>query len=140
MEYKGINNPQDIQIQGLLDRYLRRRDAESSSTAPKQQHLDEDSLTAFAEGSLSERELSPVVGHLVECSFCRHVTAELVKLDLAFAENSKDLPQEKQPSKISEVLGNLLSRIFGTNDGAVFAHEEKKEDSENNEDAGTAGK
>jgi hypothetical protein len=36
------------------------------------------------------------------------------------------------------VLSNLLSRIFGTNDGAVFAHEEKEEEdsekAENKED------
>jgi hypothetical protein len=33
-----------------------------------------------------------------------------------------------QPTKVSEVLSGLLSRIFGTTDGAVFAHEEKEED------------
>lgn len=130
MENKGIINPQDIQIQGVLDSYLRSR-VSDKNLVWQERHLDEDSLTAFAEGNLSERELQPVVGHLVECSFCRQVTTELVRLDLAFAEKEVEaVVAEKRPSKISEVLESLLSHVFGANDGAVFAHEEKKEDSE----------
>ncbi len=132
MKKEETRNPQDIQIQGVVDRHLRTK-AAFDNPAAQTRHIDEDSLTAFAEGTLSRRETEPVVKHLVECSFCRHVTAELVKLDLAFA--SDDVVQattnENQPSKISEVLNNLLSRIFGTNEGAVFAHEEKNEDAEN---------
>lgn len=128
MENKLIN-PQDIQIQGLLDRYLRSRNI-SNNLAAQEKHLDEDSLTAFTEGNLNEREAQPIVSHLVDCSFCRHVTAELVRLDLAFADEEIPVAAiENQPSKISEVLSNILSRIFGTSDSAVFAHEEK-EDSE----------
>ncbi|MCC7307459.1 MAG: hypothetical protein IT173_07830, partial [Acidobacteria bacterium] len=36
-----------------------------------------------------------------------------------------------EPRKVSEVLSGLISRIFGTTDGAVFAHEEKNKDDEN---------
>lgn len=134
MENGGKTNPQDLQIQGLLDRYLRSQKA-GNDLAAQNQHLDEDSLAAFTEGNLSERAAKPIISHLIECSFCRHVTAELVRLDLAFAGQGvqNDLV-ENQPSKISEVLNNLLSRIFGTSDSAVFAHEEKEEDSEETED------
>lgn len=128
MENKNFINPQEMQIQGLLDRYLHSQ-ASNRNTA-LEEHLDEDLLTAFTEGNLNEREAEPIVAHLVDCSFCRHVTAELVRLDLAFAgEDVQIIAADNQPSKISEVLNNLLSRIFGTNDGAVFAHQEK-EDSE----------
>lgn len=130
MENKNLTNPQDIQIQGLLDRFLRSQ-ATSDDLALNKQHLDEDLLAAFTEGNLSEREAKPIVRHLVDCSFCRHVTAELVKLDLAFAEETiQPAVSENKPSRISEVLSNLLSNIFGTNDSAVFAHQEKEEDSE----------
>lgn len=126
MENKNLTNPQNIQIQGLIDRYLRSQDSEDKLTSQK--HLDEDSLAAFTEGNLNEREAQPIIRHLVDCSFCRHVTAELVRLDLAFAEETVQVAMiENQPSKISEVLSNLLSRIFGTNDSAVFAHQEKEE-------------
>ena len=134
METKGTINPQDIQIQGLLDRYLRLRVSDSNS-AFKGQHLDEDSLAAFTEGSLTERDAQPIVSHLIDCSFCRNLTTELVRLDLAFADETIQIGAiENQPSRISEVLSNLLSRIFGTNDNAVFAHQEKEaDDSEKND-------
>lgn len=133
MENKELINPQDIQIQGLVDRYLRLQTATNNKVLPGE-HLNEDSLAAFTEGNLSEREAQPLVSHLVECSFCRHVTTELIRLDLAFAaEAVRETAVENQPSKVSEVLNNLLSRIFGSNDGAVFAHQEKEEDSEKTE-------
>ncbi len=135
MENKKLINPQDIQIQGLLDRFLRSKVSLNNSTT-QERHLDEDSLAAFAEGNLGEREALSIVSHLVSCSFCRHVTAELVRLDLAFADDEiRVAANENQPSRISEVLNNLLSRIFGTNDGVVFAHQEKDEDLENTEDS-----
>jgi len=136
MENKELTNPQDLQIQGLMDRYLRSK-VSSNDFALRERHLDEDLLTAFTEGNLSEREGQPVVRHLLNCSYCRHVTTELIKLDLAFAEEIQVAAVENQPSKVSEVLSGLLSRIFGTNDGAVFAHQEKedeeKEDTEDKE-------
>ncbi len=136
MKNKELINPQDIQIQGLLDRFLRSQVSRNNLTTQEERHLDEDALAAFAEGNLSEREALPIVSHLVNCSFCRHVTAELVRLDLAFADDEVLIAASaKQPSSISEVLNNLLSRIFGTNDSAVFAHQEKEEELENTEDS-----
>ncbi len=133
MENTGKLNREEIRIQGLLDGYLKRQSA--TALATPQNHLDEDSLAAFVEGNLSERESKPIVSHLVDCSFCRHVTAELVRLDLAFADEPvHTLAPENQPSKIADVLNNLLARIFGTNDSAVFAHEDKAEESEENKE------
>ena len=136
MENKGKINPTDLKIQGLLDRYLRVRSA-NSNFENGQTHLDEDSLAAFVEGNLTRREAQPVVNHLVGCSFCRNITAELVRLDLAFAENTQPVALiESQPTKVSEVLSGILSRIFGTSDGAVFAHheEDSKEEKEEKEE------
>ena len=134
MENKELINPKDIQIQGLVDRYLRSQTSDNNTILPGE-HLSEDSLAAFTDGNLSEREAKPMVSHLVECSFCRHVTTELIRLDLAFADEAvRETVVENQPSKVSEVLSNLLSRIFGRDDGAVFAHQEKEEeDSEKKE-------
>jgi hypothetical protein len=117
-------------IQELLGRYLASRNSLKSSAAETSLHLDDDSLTVFVEGALSPRESTPVLHHLVECSFCLHKTAELVRLDLAFAADSGDLRQTSttEPSSVSAVLQRLLSNIFGTTDGAVFAHQEDKDD------------
>lgn len=136
MENKGNINPQDIQIQGIIDNFLRFKTLNNSGIS-QQQHLDDDSLAAFVEGNLSEREAKPMLGHLVNCSFCRHITAELIKLDFALAEVDEVRPtliENAEPSKISSVLSGLLAKIFGSNDGAVFAHEEKEEDSEKNKE------
>lgn len=133
---KGQINSEELKIQGLLDRYVRFRSANNNFNGNN--HLDEDSLTAFVEGNLSERESPSIVKHLVDCSFCLHVTGELAKMNAVFAEEEAVVSiQTAQPTKVSEVLSGLLSRIFGTTDGAVFAHEEKEEDeteAENKED------
>lgn len=130
----GNLHSQEIKIQRLIDSYLKAKKS-NDNLVNEAWHLDEDSLTAFIEGNISQRELPSIANHLVDCSFCLHITAELVRLDLAFA--NEDVPvaaaQNEQPSRISEVLGGLLSRIFGTTDGVVFAHEEKE--AENKEEA-----
>lgn len=125
-------NPADIKIIGLIDRYLKVRPEIESNEA----HLDQDTLTAFVEGGLAERESKPLVSHLAGCSFCRHITAELVKLEMVFAEETAPaIETDSKPTKVSEVLSGILSRLFGTNDGAVFAHEEKQKEDEETEDS-----
>lgn len=130
MENKGKINPLDIKIQGLLDRFLKVRSA-GNGTFTNRNHLDEDTLSAFVEGNIGEREANPVVSHLVDCSFCRDITVELVRLDLAFAGEAEPvLIAESQPTKIADVLSGILTRIFGSGEGAVFAHHEDEETKE----------
>lgn len=130
----GQINAEELKIQGLLDRFLQFRSS-NNNLRDNEAHLDEDSLTAFIEGKISERESPNIIGHLVDCSFCLHVTGELTRLNSVFAEDEISIPiQTKEPTKISEVLSGLLTRIFGTNDGAVFAHqEEEKEEKDDDE-------
>ncbi len=136
MENKGQMNSQEATMQGLIGRYLRMRSAVSRDASANTPHLDNDSLAAFTEGNLSELEARPMISHLVDCSFCRHVTAELIRLDLAFADNPviSRAAETSEPSRVSAVLNGLLSKIFGTSDGAVFAHNEKDEEADKPED------
>ena len=130
MENTGKINPLDIKIQGLLDRFLKVRSVENV-TFTQQDHLDEDTLSAFVEGNITEREAKPIVSHLVDCSFCRNITTELVRLDLAFEGTmEREMATEAQPTKIADVLGGILNRIFGSNEGAVFAHHEDEDEKE----------
>lgn len=138
MENKGTISLQDLQIQGLLANFLRRADVNNETASYRQQHLDEDTATAFVEGNLSVRQSEPIINHLVGCSFCRHITAELIKLDLAFAEAETARPtaiKESETAKISDVLSGLLSRLFGSTDGAVFAHQEEEKEAKKPEEA-----
>lgn len=130
---KGQINAEELKIQGLLDRFLRFRSTNNNFRG-SENHLNDDSLTAFIEGKLNERESPAIIEHLVNCSFCLHVTSELARLSDVFAEDEITiLAATKEPTKVSEVLSGLLSRIFGTNDGAVFAHQEEEKESEEKE-------
>ena len=117
-------------IQGLLEQYLATRGSLKSSIGETSLHLDEDSLSAFAEGNMSQRESAPVVSHLVSCGFCRHKTAALVTLDLELAaqDDPRTVQELAEPTKISGVLNGILSKIFGPSDAAVFAHNEEDKD------------
>jgi len=120
----------EAMIQNALGAYLQARNS-MIDIDPDSPHLDEDILTAFVEGNLSESESRPVISHMTDCAYCLHVSAELIKLDLAFADDSRvaEVPVTA-PASVGEVLGGILKRIFGSNEGAVFAHEEKPEDEE----------
>jgi len=130
------NNTETVKIQGILARYLELR---SRQTVQSQAlaHLDEDSLNAFAEGRLSEREAMPVIDHLTDCSFCRHKTVEMVRLELEFADMNAPVQvrETSEPASVASVLNGILSRIFGSGESAVFAHEEpRKNDEEKKEE------
>jgi hypothetical protein len=124
------NNINNAKIQGLLARYLELRSKESLQDQ-RTGHLDEDTINTLVEGRLTEREATPVVAHLTDCSFCRHKTVELVRLEMYFegVEEPFRLHEESpQPVSVSSVLGGILNRIFGSGEAAVFAHEEKKDE------------
>lgn len=123
----GNINLEESRIQTLVERYLKYH----SPTTDSNLHLDADSLNAFVEGRLSRPESSLILKHLTDCSFCLHVTAELARLEADFAAN--EMPTNalvQKPEKISDVLSGLLSKIFGTSDGAVFAHQEDEKEKE----------
>lgn len=137
MKNKGKISSDEVNIQKVLENYMQFKVAGNGLTA-EGKHLDEDSLAAFVEGNLREKEVRPIVNHLVDCSFCRHVTAELVRLDFAFADETAQVVAQKteEPSPVSKVLNDVLARIFGSNEGVVFAHQETEEDeSEEKEDS-----
>ncbi len=126
---------QELLIQKTVNNYLNFRQINVEFNSAHDSHLDEDLLTAFVEGKLNRREGESALKHLTSCAFCRHITAELVKLDFALSDKPEAAvaARENEPTKISDVLQNLMSRLFGGSDGAVFAHEEKSEATEQKE-------
>ncbi len=88
------------------------------------EHLDEDTLATLLEGSLNQRQFRSLMKHLVECAFCRHLTAELIRFDSTLAE-SEEISYQSEPAKISDKVRNLLSEIFQHNVAAVEAFEDK---------------
>lgn len=133
MTNKGIENIKEEQVRDILDGFL--RFGLDTSKVEEGDHLDGDAITAFLEGNLSEREALPMTSHLVGCSFCRHRTAELLRLDLEFADEQVETTADSsEPTKVSDVINGIIGRLFGTSEGAVFAHEEKE--SEEDPDTG----
>ncbi|HMO79161.1 MAG TPA: hypothetical protein PKD24_00080 [Pyrinomonadaceae bacterium] len=131
-------NPQIKKIEELLKGYLESRERAAVHSSKAEAHPDEDTLASFVDGGLGDREIRPMIAHLVDCSFCRHKTADLFRLQAAFADVPVEMPsaQGTEPTRISEVLSGLFSKIFGTSDGAVFAHheEEDEQDGEKKDD------
>ena len=125
----------DNRLQALLDAYLVRR-SRTGTDSISPEHLDEDAIAAFVEGNLTMREADPMIAHISDCSFCRNKTAELARLDLAFAEidATPAAATEAEPSRVSEVVSGILGRLFGAGESAVFAHEEKNEGKEDGEE------
>jgi hypothetical protein len=129
------NNTEIVKLQGLLGGYLKLRSRQTDRDAVLA-HLDEDTVTAFTEGTLSEREALPVVSHLTDCTFCRHKTVEMVRLELQFADMDAPVQvrEASEPASVASVLNGILSRIFGSGDAAVFAHEEPDKDEDEKKD------
>lgn len=99
-------------------------------------HLDEDALSAFVEGRLSDFESAPVISHLVNCNTCRRFTAELVRLEteVGFVEPSAPPPSPaEQPGRIRRLLEDLATRVLPDSD-EVFAYHAPADDFEPKDD------
>lgn len=118
-------------IRRMVHLHLRRRAKTAPSIAPDQ-HLDDDLLSSFTEGRLNENESAPVVKHLIACSFCRHITAQLIRLDSEVGESKVTIPvTPEDPGRIRRMLEDLGSRVFApSDDEAVFAYHAPAEDFE----------
>jgi hypothetical protein len=93
-------------------------------------HLDEDALSAFIEGRLSEPESTPVISHLVYCGFCRRITAQLVRLESEMGGVETSAPiGSGEPGRVRRLLQELAARVIpSADDEAVFAYHAPAED------------
>jgi hypothetical protein len=115
----------------MIHQHLQRRAMAAPPVVVMNVHLDEDALSAFVEGRLTEQESTPVIQHLVGCGFCRRATAQLIRLeselgpaDLGPSEALKD-----EPGRIRSLLDDLASRVLPQSEGdAVFAYHAPAED------------
>lgn len=108
--------------------------ADDSNVSGTLHHLDDDTLAAFTEGSISPREARPVVAHLASCGHCRNITVELIRTEMAMVgEGRSEMATDAAPATISSVLSGIVSRLFERSDAAVFAHGEKEEEPEESE-------
>jgi hypothetical protein len=135
-------NKESDRLRRIVHAHLRR--ASLAPTSPVGGHLDEDALSAFVEGRLSETESAPFIKHLVSCTSCRHITAQLVRLDTELSGHETSVTAStEEPGRIRRLLADLAERVLpSTEDNAVFAYHapaddfEKKDEAENEEHPG----
>lgn len=103
------------------------------------EHPDDDSLCAFIEGRLDESGSTQIVSHLIVCSSCRHITAQVTRLDSEILDSQildspvNDSPlidhyasplDESEPGRLRSLLEGLASRVFPeSQEDVVFAYQ-----------------
>src|SRR5256714_14477444 len=132
-------------LRDLIHARLAARASIATARGLEVSHLDEDQLTAFVEGRLSEAESAPLIAHMVSCAACRRVTAELVHLQLALGrEGETELTiEQEEPGRIRRLLEELASRVVHTHEEVMAYHapaEDLEEEEEKKDDAETRGR
>ena len=124
----------------MVQQHLRRH-ISLAQASPVGAHLDEDALSAFVEGRLSNRESAPVVRHLVNCASCRHITAQLIRLDTQLSGVETNAPAlSEEPGRIRRLLADLASRVLPSSEGdVVFAYHAPADDFEKKDEAKDQG-
>jgi hypothetical protein len=125
----------------MIHRHLHER-ALVAPPGPADMHLDEDALSAFVEGRLSETESSPLIQHLVACGYCRQATVQLVRLETEIVASQTPTTaaiQEEEPGRIRRLLDDLASRVLPAHEEeTVFAYHAPAEDFKPRDEAGGA--
>ena len=134
------SNKESDRVRRMVHQHLAGRGslAAKASAAAVGAHLDEDALSVFVEGRLSESEAAPFIRHLVACASCRHITAQLIRLDteLSAADAPAPAPQAEEPGRIRRLLADLAARVLPSSEGdVVFAYHAPADDFEKKEEA-----
>ncbi len=117
-------------IRQLIDRRLKTGPAAEVLLSNSDAHLDEDAINAFVEGRLEENEVSPIISHLVTCTFCRHATAQLIRFESQF-NDQEDVIVDEAPGRVRLFLENLAARVTPSfEEDAVFAYHNPEGDHE----------
>lgn len=126
-------NQGDKHFETLLALYLKQSQANKNSNS-NQLHLDEDILSAFIEGTVTEKQAVPILRHLIDCGFCRRLTAKLNEINETF-DDIAVCADNGRTNKWFDLWNNLTESIFRPYDNAVTAHEaEEQDDAEKPED------
>ena len=93
-------------------------------------HLDDDTISAFFEGRLGEAESAPVIAHLVSCSLCRHMTAQLAQFDSDVSSTTLPVVGEENPTSLRQWFEDFRAGFGGGSTEEVFAYQNPSEVSE----------
>jgi hypothetical protein len=130
------SNKESERLRRIVHEHLRYR-ASRAQASPIGAHLDEDALNAFVEGRLSEIESAPFIKHLVSCNSCRHITAQLVRLETEIVgDDVSAVLHSEKTGHIRSFLSDLASRVLpSSEEDAVFAYHAPADDFEKKDEA-----
>src|SRR5690349_4113093 len=70
-------------------------------------HPDSDRITSFVEGRLEGDDAGAMISHLVRCSPCRHLTAQLARTSTEACEIGDAVLPAEEPSIVDGILQRL---------------------------------
>lgn len=128
-------NTQTDAMRQLIDRRLKTR-LSAEVVAHFDEHIDDDSISAFVEGRLDAEESAPLISHLIQCSACRYTTAQLVRLE-SQDDRERESAADEGPGRMRSFIDSLAARITPSfEEDAVFAYQNPEtEESESASDA-----
>ena len=136
------SNKESDRLRRMVHQHLARRGSLAPASAAAGAHLDEDALSVFVEGRLSENESAPLIRHLVACASCRHITTQLIRLDteLSAGETPAPAPAAEEPGRIRRLLADLAARVLPSSEGdVVFGYHAPADDFEKKDEAKDGG-
>lgn len=111
---------EQLAIARLIDLRLKSNPAFLTNADTPSSHPDTDTITSFVEGRLESGDAQSVTSHLVKCSSCRFLTAQLARTELP-ADN--DSAEEKSLS-VDRLIERLRNSLVPSTEDAVFAYHE----------------
>jgi hypothetical protein len=115
-------------IRRLIDIRLKARLSDKNLSSASADHPDDDLVNAFVEGRLEDAESLSVISHLVSCTSCLHLTAQLARFEPEMDEVSSTSTSDEDPGPLQRFFDRLATGVMPSiNEDAVFAYEEKKE-------------
>lgn len=116
-------------IRRLIDFRLKARLRDKIQSDLPAAHPDDDVVSAFVEGQLEDAESLSVIAHLVGCTSCLHLTAQLARVEPEMDEVAGASTPDEAPGPLQRFFDRLAPSVSPSMDeDAVFAYEEKKED------------
>jgi len=107
-------------IHNLIGQHLRRQ---ASANTVEESFLDDDVLTAYVEGRLSERESQRVVKHLLKSDFHRQMVADLLRFQDELDEQEMTVPVVVgEAGRVRRFLESFTVRFFSSDEESVFAY------------------
>ena len=88
-------------------------------------HLDEDVIAVFIEGRAGEAHSQALVSHLVRCTSCLHLTAELIRGLPELDEVSSATMPDESDGPLKRMLDRITQHLVpSAGEEAVFAYQE----------------